>query len=346
MLAQVLPRFGDASLFELRDVPVPPLAAGCALVEVAATSVNVVDCKIRQHGSSAAPELPAVLGADFSGRIHAMADDVRRLAVGDAVYGLGAGLHGAHGGALAQYLLVDARVLSRKPRSIDFRSAAALPLAAITAWEGLERAGVSEGQRVLVRGGTGGVGHLAVQFARHRGALVTATASTPQRAAVARELGAGTVLDSSEDALRQGARALTAGAGFDVTFDASGRSDLALLAGATRYNGHVVAIAGRGLRELEPLFVRGQSLHLVYVLIPTLHGVGRAEHGAMLATVAALVDAGAARPLVDPRRFTLEEAAEAHRYVESGRPLGKVVIDVADTRAWGADPVFRARADA
>lgn len=330
MLAQVLPRFGDVSAFELRDLPIPALRPGCAVVEIAATSVNHVDCKLRQHGSALAPELPAVLGADFSGRIRALADDVFGFEIGDAVYGLGAGLRGAHGGALAQYLLVDARVLAHKPQALDFRSAAAMPLAAITAWEGLQRAGIQAGRHVFVRGGTGGVGHLTIQFARHFGAHVTATASTPERMAVARELGAHVVIGTSEAALHEAVAATAGGHGFDIAFDASGRSDFPSLAAATRYNGHVVAIAGRGPRDLEPLFVRGQSLHFVFVLIPTLHGTGRAAHGEILELVAALVDSGAVRPLVDPRRFTLAEAGAAHRCVESGKPLGKVVIEVAD----------------
>lgn len=330
MLAQTLPRFGDADAFELKEIPVPALRAGCALVQVAATSVNPVDCKLRQHGSAAAPDLPAVLGADFSGRIHAIADDVRGFVPGDAVYGLGSGLRGAYGGALAEYLLVDARVLAHKPRSVDFRAAAALPLAAVTAWEGLQRADVRAGQHVFVRGSTGGVGHLAVQFARHLSAQVTTTATTPARVAIARDLGAEEVIDTSDAALIEAVRAVTGGRGFDVAFDASGRGDFASLAAATRYHGQVVSIAGRGARDLEPLFVRGQSLHLVFVLFPTLHDIGRAAHGEILQKVAALVDSGAVRPLLDPRRFRLADAGDAHRCVETGKPLGKVVIEVAD----------------
>ena len=220
-------------------------------------------------------------------------------------------------------------MLAPKPKTLDFRSAAALPLAGITAWEGLERAGVGPGQAVLVRGGTGGVGHLAVQIARHHGARVTATASTPERSAIAAGLGAEHVVDTSLDAALAAVASFTGGTGFDVTFDGSGRSELPMLAATTRRNGHVVAIAGRGQRDLEPLFVRGQSLHLVFVLFPTLEGIGRAAHGAILRQLAAAVDQGAVRPLVDPRRFALADVAAAHRLAESGLALGKVVVDVA-----------------
>lgn len=299
-------------------------------MQIAATSVNLVDCKLRQHGSAAAPDLPAVLGADFSGRIAALADDVETLSAGDAVYGLGGGVRGAHGGALAEYLLVDARVLARKPRSLGYREAAALPLAAITAWEGVERASVAAGQRVLVRGASGGVGHLALQFARCRGAHVTALTSSAERAAIALDLGAEVAIDSRNEPLGPTIARVTDGMGCDVAFDATGKTDLPSLSAAARLNGQIVAIAGRGQHDLEPLFVRGQSLHLVFVLIPMLHGLGRATHGAILERVATLVDAGTVRPLVDPLRFRLRGTADAHRYVESGRPLGKVIIEVAD----------------
>jgi NADPH2:quinone reductase len=328
--AQVLSRFGDVSGFELRDVPVPELQPGCALVQIAATSVNPVDYKLRQHGSAMAPDLPAILGADFSGRVADRADDVQTLSVGDAVYGLGAGVRGAEGGALAEYLLVDARVLARKPRSLGFRNAAALPLAAITAWEGIERASVAAGHRVLVRGASGGVGHLAVQLARSRGAHVTALTSSAERAAILLGLGANVVLDSRDTTLGPTITRVTDGLGYDVVFDASGKTDISLLSATARLNGQIVAIAGRGHRDLEPLFGRGQSLHFVLVLIPMLYGFGRAAHGAILERIATLVDAGTVRPLVDPIRFRLREAADAHRFAESGRALGKVIIEVAD----------------
>src|SRR5205807_4875712 len=106
---------------------------------------------------------------------------------------------------------------------------------------------------------------------------------------------------------------VTDGMGYDVAFDATGKTDLPWLSAAARLNGQIIAIAGRGQHDLEPLFVRGQSLHLVFVLIPMLHGLGRATHGAILERVATLADAGAVRPLVDPHRFRLRGTADAHR---------------------------------
>ncbi len=148
------------------------------MVRVAATSVNTVDTMIRQMGKDLplSPDLPAVLGMDFAGTVEAVGDGVTGFAAGDEVYGCAGGLADLQG-ALAEYMLADARLIAHKPKTLSMREAAALPLVGITAYEGLQRAGVHAGQKVLVHGGTGGVGHVAVQLAKHFGADVYATCS-------------------------------------------------------------------------------------------------------------------------------------------------------------------------
>jgi NADPH:quinone reductase len=328
--AQVLTAFGDVSGFELRDLPVPSLRPGHILVRVVATSVNPVDCKLRRHGSEAAPPLPAVLGADFSGSVVALAADVERFAIGDGVFGCGGGLRGLPGGALAEYLLVDARLAARKPRSLGHRESAALPLVALTALEGLDRAGVGADDEVLVRGGTGGVGHVVVQLAKARGARVVASVSSPERAAIALKLGADATADHVAETPADMRARLTGGQGFDVVFDASGGNDLQGSIAAARRNGRIVVIAGKGPQDIGPLYTRGQSLHCVMTLIPMLYAEGREAHGVMLHRIAALADDGRLQPLLDDHEYTLAQAALAHRRVEEGQALGKVVITVAE----------------
>lgn len=330
MKAQVLTAHGDVAGFELRDLPIPGIQPGHVLVRVAATSVNPVDCKVRRHGSGAAPLLPAVLGADFSGRVETIAENVDSFAVGDEVFGCGGGLRGMPGGALAELLLVDSRLAARKPRHLTHRESAALPLVAITALEGLDRAGVAAGDHVFVLGGTGGVGHVVTQLARARGARVTATASSPERARIAAELGAQTVADHLRESPAEIAARVTGGRGFDVVFDASGGTDLNRSVQAARRNGHVVVIAGKGAHDLAPLYARGQSLHCVMTLIPMLYGEGRAAHGALLERIADFADRGELRPLLDDHAYTLADVPAAHRQVEEGRALGKVVVSVAE----------------
>ena len=330
MKAQVLTAHGDVVGFELREFPIPDLQPGHILVRVAATSVNPVDCKLRRHGSEAAPLLPAVLGADFSGRVETIAEDVDSFAVGDEVFGCGGGLRGMPGGALAELLLVDSRLAARKPRHLTHRESAALPLVAITALEGLDRAGVAAGDHVFVLGGTGGVGHVVTQLARAQGARVTATASSPERARIAAELGAQTVADHLRESPAEIAARVTGRRGFDVVFDASGGTDPNRLVHAARRNGHVVMIASKGAHDLAPLYARGLSLHCVMTLMPMLYGEGRAAHGALLERIANFADRGELRPLLDDHAYTLADVPAAHRQVEEGRALGKVVVSVAE----------------
>ena len=175
MKAMILKTYGEDSTFESADMPKPAAKTGHVIVKVSATSVNTVDTMIRVMGQEQlpfAPDLPAVLGMDFAGVIDSVGEGVTEFSEGDEVYGCAGGLADLQG-ALAEYIPADARLIAHKPKSLSMREAAALPLVGITAYEGLKRAGVGAGQKVLVHGGTGGVGHVAVQLAKQFGADVT-----------------------------------------------------------------------------------------------------------------------------------------------------------------------------
>jgi NADPH2:quinone reductase len=328
MLAQVLDRFGDVSNFVLTELPQPEVKFGHVLVKIAATSVNPADYKIRRDGPPIAPELPAVLGMDFAGTVAEVGDGVAGFRVGDEVYGCAGGVRGL-GGALAEYMLADARLIAQKPKSLSMREAAALPLVSITAWEALyDKANVQPGQTVLIHGATGGVSHVAIQLARIRGAVVYATASSDKKAAVARELGADEVVYYTQEAVEEYVERLTRGRGFDVVFDTIGGANLDVALQGARLNGTVVSIVTMESHDLSIMHVRGLTLHVVFMLIPMLHNVGREHHGFILRSIARYADAGFLKPLIDPRRFTLAETGEAHHYAESGTAIGKVVVQV------------------
>ena len=222
MNAAVLHTYGEA----LRVTPVerPRLRPGHVLVRVEASGVNPLDTKIRDGlADHARTVLPAILGIDLAGTVADVADDVTTFVAGDLVYGMTGGVGGVPG-SLAEYAVVDARLLARRPAAWTARQAAAVPLAAITAWEGLvDRAAVGSGQRVLVHGGAGGVGHLAVQLARARGADVYATGSG-DGLDVIEQYGA-TAIDRTTTSAPDYVERYTAGAGFDVVFDTVGGSD-------------------------------------------------------------------------------------------------------------------------
>ena len=329
MKAQIIPAWGGAENFEAATLPEPAPGPGEVLVQTAATSVNPADYKLRQAGPPIAPALPAVLGCDVAGRVLALGDGVEGTAPGDEVYGCVGGVRGVPG-CYAEMIAADARLLAPKPASLSLREAAALPLVTITAWEGLDRAGVREGQSVLVHGGAGGVGHVAIQLAKARGAVVSTTVSSEEKAALARDLGADHTIDYRAEPVDDYVARLTGGTGFDVVYDATGGSDIAASFQAARLNGQVVAIVSQYDANLAPMHLKGLSLHVVFMLIPMLHDVGRAEHGRILREAAVLADAGKLRPHLDPRRFDLASVADAHRHLEDGQAIGKVVIDVAD----------------
>ncbi|CAH2602258.1 Zinc-dependent alcohol dehydrogenase family protein [Rhodovastum atsumiense] len=327
MRAQVLRAHGGAGNFELVNIPEPELRPGAVRVRIAAASVNQIDIKIRD-GLPIGPTLPAVLGCDLAGVVEAVGPGVAGFAVGDEVYGCAGGVRG-QGGTLAEAIVADARLLAPKPRALSMREAAALPLVTITAWEALERAGVSEADHVLVHGGAGGVGHIGVQLAKARGARVATTVGSAEDAAIARELGADATIDYRQEAVADYVARLTGGRGFDVVFDTVGGANLDRSFAAAALGGRVAAIAARSTHDLSPLHAKGLSLHVVFMLIPMLHDIGRERHGQLLREAAALVEAGTLRPLLDPARFDLAAAADAYRHLESGQACGKVVIDIA-----------------
>ena len=327
MKAQIIGAFGEADVFEPSELPDPVAGPGQVLVKIHAASVNPVDYKLRSAGPAIAPDLPAVLGCDIAGEVMAVGDGVSGFSPGDAVFGCAGGVKGMPG-AYAELMAADARLLAPKPANLDMRQAAALPLVTITAWEGLERAGLRNGQTCLIHGGTGGVGHVAVQLAKARGARVFATVSSDKKAAIARELGADETINYREEKAEDYVARLTDGAGFDVVVDTTGGSDLVTSFEAAKLNGQVVTIVSQFETDLTLMHIKGLSLHVVFMLIPMLHDIDRASHGKLMREAAGLAEQGKLRPVLDERRFALGDVADAHRHLESGHAVGKVVIDV------------------
>jgi len=224
MRAQVLTKFGGPENFLLTDIPKPAIEAGKLLVRVAATSVNQVDIKIR-GGLPIGPDLPAVLGADVAGVVEAVGAGVLDFAPGDEVYGCAGGVKG-QSGAMAEYMLADARLVAPKPRSLSMREAAALPLVGITAWDLLERSMAGAADHILIHGGVGGVGHVAMQLAKTLGARVATTVASAEAAVLAKSLGADETINYREEAVDAYTARLTAGLGFNVVLDTVGRDNL------------------------------------------------------------------------------------------------------------------------
>lgn len=330
MKAQIINRFGDPSVFELTDLPMPMLIPGYVLINVLATSVNPIDCKIRSGSvKTIAPDFPAILHGDVAGIIVSVAEDVCDFKVGDEVYGFAGGVCGMNG-ALAEFMLADSKLLAKKPKSLSMLEAAALPLISITAWEALfNKAKINNKSSILIHGGVGGVGHIAIQLAICCGAKVVTTVRKTKDFELVKLLGVDEIINGEQEEVKSYVQRLTQGRGFDIVFDTVGGDNLDRSFAAISMHGIVVTIAARSKHDLSPLHNKGGSLHCVFTLLPLLTNVLRENYGKILSMIANFVDQKKLKPFIDPHQFTLETVGAAHTLLESGQARGKVVLSVA-----------------
>jgi NADPH2:quinone reductase len=327
MQAMVIEQFGDVDVFKKKEIQKPTVTAGHVLIDVKASSINPLDGKIRRDElGQICPPFPAVLHGDVAGVVTAVGSGVTQFKVGDEVYGCAGGV-GQLQGALAQFMLVDADLIAHKPKKLSMQEAAALPLVSLTAWLALnDKAKLTSQQTALIYGATGGVGHIAIQLAKANGAVVTTTASSDEKAAIAKRLGADHVVNYKNTPVSDFVNQFTQGQGYNVVFDTVGGKTLDMAFEAAKLEGYVVTILARDSHDLASFFVKGLTLAAVMQPIPLLTGAGRKHFGYILTEVAKLVDAGKVMPLVDKKQFTFSDVAAAHRYFEQGNAIGKVVL--------------------
>ena len=325
MRAAVLTAHG--SPLKINSVPRPEAGEGLVLIRVKASAVNPLDLKISKgQAAHARHPLPAILGIDVAGTVESVGRGVAAFKPGDEVYGMAGGVGGVQG-SLAEFMAADAALLALRPKNFGMREAAALPLIFITAWEGLvDRAQVRAGQKVLVHGGAGGVGHIAVQLACAFDAEVFSTGSPKDKTTI-EGLGA-TFIDYKQTPVEEYVAAHTAGRGFDLVYGTVGGAVLDASFGAVARFGHVVSALGWGTHALAPLSFRAASYSGVFTLLPLLTGEGRAHHGEILREATRLIEAGKIVPRLDPRHFSLETIEQAHAAIESETAAGKIVVDV------------------
>jgi len=316
--------------FRIAGIEKPALRPGEVLVRLSAAGLNPLDGKIRAGAAPHAHQpFPAVLGIDGAGVIDAIggaAGEGAGFRPGDEVFGMIGGV-GGHQGTLAEFIAVPEALLAKKPAKLDMRQAAAIPLVFITAWEGLvDRARLQAGQSVLVMGGAGGVGQMAIQIARSTGAAVFATGSSARSRAAIEGLGA--VFIDRARAMTEIVDAHAAGRGFDIVFDTAGGASLDAAFNAVCRFGHVVSSLGWGSHVLAPLSFKAATYSGIFTLLPLLTGQGQAHHGEIMTEAARLADAGKLVPALDPRRFSLGNAGPAFDALTDGSAQGKIVVDI------------------
>ena len=328
MKAVVINKFGGPDVLEVIDLPNPTVSPGHLLIAVKATSVNPLDCKIRAgQVADLAPSFPAVLQGDVAGIVVEVGSNVSGFKVGDEVFGYAGGVKGT-GGALAEFMVADAKCLAHKPKALSFREAAALPLVAITAWMALfDKAQVQPLQKLLIHGGLGGVGHIAVQLAHARGIEVFATVGKEEDFSAVKKLGAAQAICFKKESVKEYVSRLTSGKGFDVIFDTVGGKNLDLSFEAAALNGCIVTTVARSTHDLSPLHAKGLSLHVVFMVINLFYNLHREKYGFILKEICKLINMNQLAPIVAPEIFSLWDAAKAHAELESGRASGKIVLE-------------------
>jgi len=325
MKALILNEFNTP--YQLQDIKKPVAGDDEVLVKIMASGINPLDLKIQAgQAAHAKAVLPAILGIDMAGIVEAIGDGVTGFKVGDEVYGMTGGIAGVQG-SLAQYAAVDADLLALKPTNLTMKEAASLPLIFITAWEGLvDRAKVNKDKTVLIHGGAGGVGHIAIQIAKAFGAKVFATVN-PKDFNLIRSYGA-TPIDYNI-AVEEYVQQYTQGDGFDIILDTVGGAVLdASFKAAKQYTGHVASILGWGNHALAPLSFRGATYSGVFTLYPLISGKSRKQHGDILRKATEMAENKQLMPIVDQENYTLETVQAAYNAISNGKTKGKVVVSI------------------
>jgi len=311
MKAAQINAYGGSDVVEInRNAPTPTASAGTILVEVHAAGVNPVDWKIREgYMQKMVPlQFPATLGGDFSGIVTEVGEGVSDFKTGDEVYGQ-AIVVGGGSGSFAEFVATKAKSAAQKPKSITHTEAAALPLAGVSALQALtEHINLSEGQKILIHGGAGGIGTMAIQLAKHLGASV-ATTATGDETSYVKELGADEVIDYKnqrfEDVVHD----------YDAVFDTVGGETYTRSFPVLKKGGVIVSMLEQPSAELMEK-----------------HGVKAIAQGTQVTTkhlskLAELVDQGVMSVHIG-KTFPLDQAGEALAYLQTGKALGKVVIEI------------------
>lgn len=330
MKAITYTEYGSPDVLQLREIAKPAPKDGEILIRIRATRVNYGDMLARKFGSVTTKEfnmpgiflLPAklefgirkpkkyILGSEFSGEVESVGKDVKRFKVGDAVFGY----RGPSFGAYAEYLCMpESGLVTHKPANMSFEEAALIPYGALTAHSHFKKVSIQPGQKVLIIGASGGIGSAGVQFAKYFGAEVTGVCGTAKLEFV-KALGADKVIDYTKENVTQ------SGEKYDLIYDILGKSSFEKCQSILTPKG-ILLYASFKVKQLIQMMQTSKSTGRKVICTFS------SENLDDLNFIKGLVEAGKYKTLID-KRFPLEETAEAHRYYESGKNTGNVVISV------------------
>ncbi len=330
MKAVLMRQVGGPEVLQYTEIAKPKIKHKTEIcVQIKGAGINPVDTKQRGRGTWYPSEPPQILGIDGAGIVEETGTAVKRFKTGDHVYFAHGGI-GKGQGNYAEYTVMEELFAAIMPESLSFIEAAAAPSSMITAWESMfERGGLQEGQSVLIHGGAGGVGHIAVQLAKAKGARVCTTVIDSGQKKVAEDLGADRAIIYNESDFVKETNAWTEGRGVDVALDLVGGETFFKTFSCVRFYGNVVALLRPEPKYTDWMEARLRNLNICFELMPTPIYYDLKErqrhHTLILEECARIIDAGKLKILIR-KTYPLRKAAQAHRILEKGRTIGKIVL--------------------
>lgn len=334
MKAIVMTRPGGVDVFEQREIDDPVITAPDQIkVNLHAAGINPVDTKVRSRGVFFDNALPAVLGCDGAGVVAEIGEEVKHLKVGDKVWFCHGGI-GREQGNYAEAKVMAADEACTMPRNLDYLHAAAGPLVLITAWEAMfDRAQLISGQSILIHAGAGGVGHVAIQLAKQRGARVATTISNPDKAKYVKQLGADLVINYHEQDFVSEVNNWTGGEGVDVVFDTVGPDVCKASIPAIAHYGALVTLIDPG-KDVDWKEARTRNIRFMFelMLTPMMRDLprARAHQIDILKSCKRMIENDQLHIQVS-HVLPLAQAAQAHSLIEQGSTQGKIVLQIAES---------------
>ncbi len=317
---------GGPDVLQIDTIDRPDPGDEEVLIAVATASINPVDAKRRQAGGG---PLPKTTGSDFAGVVEEIGDDIREFEPGDRVFGTGLHTGRFQGGSFADYVVAPRDIVARLPESVSFASGAGIALVGVTAWRGLvDHAGLQPGESCFVHGGSGGVGHVAVQLACNMGSQVVASAGFPRAKETVQDLGASSVVDYRDDSLVDKVRSVLP-EGADVVFDHRVHEYLQFDVDIAGFGGRVVIYGGGGDTVVDGRAPRGNELAMHWMSMSNaVNRKGRLPPiRSILTKLAELMDSGQLMVEI-AKKYELSEAAEMHDAVLNDSFIGKLILTV------------------
>jgi len=326
MKAIIIDNVGDVTEFKVSEYQKPTINDNQVLLKVEGTNINPADLMMRQGHLPLINEFPVILHTDVVGTITEIGKNVNNFSVGQRVLGF-AGVINGRQGALADFMPVNENQIVLAPNNISVKKIAALPMISVTAWEAVvEKANVKAGEKILIHGGVGGVGHMAVQIAKSFGATVYTTIGSEDDKKLALSLGADYAINYKTQTVEEYTKEYTNDSGFDVVIDTVGGANFETSLKATAAYGRLVSTYLWGKVDMTEAANKSINVFPINIWIPMAANIRPTYHSNMIKNVVELILKGKLKPLVNEKEFSFNEVAEAHKYAESKSGVGKIII--------------------